>query len=86
VEKEDLVFLVLYQKIPRCIVTHEPERVEAEDEGQIAGQKRQREQWIERREGGDDLEYLGWAGARRTYHPKTTTTLTRGRAYRDLHE
>ena len=54
-EEEDWVFLVLYQKIARCIVTHEPERVEAEDEGQIAKQKRQREQRIERREGGGGM-------------------------------
>jgi hypothetical protein len=46
------VFLVLDQKIARCIVTHEPERVEAEDKGQNARQKQQREQRIERREGG----------------------------------
>ena len=51
-EEEDLVFLVLDQKIARCIVTHEPERVEAEDKGQNARQKQQREQRIERREGG----------------------------------
>jgi hypothetical protein len=49
-KEEDLVFLVLDQKIARCIVTHKPERVEAEDEGQIARQK-QRERRIKRREG-----------------------------------
>ena len=49
-EEENLVFLVLDQKIARCIVTHEPEWVEAEDEGQIARQKQQREWRIKRRE------------------------------------
>ena len=53
--EEDSVFLVPYQKIARCIVTHVPERVEAEDEGQTTRQKQQREQRIERREGGGGM-------------------------------